>query len=171
MKKVIESVLAGILLAGGVGLASTLCGANTALPQQQPVKNIVLVHGAFADGTSWGKVIPILESRGYHVVAVQNPLTSLPDDANATRRIIAMQDGPVILVGHSWGGSEKTSLWRAWPTVKFASATAIGADGASDLLQNVFGKDKNPTRLVYGVASLPLGTPVELELIFEVTQA
>jgi len=104
MKKVIESVLAGILLAGGVGLASTLCGANTALPQQQPVKNIVLVHGAFADGTSWGKVIPILESRGFHVVAVQNPLTSLSDDANATRRIITMQDGPVILVGHSWGG-------------------------------------------------------------------
>ena len=64
MKKVIESVLAGILLAGGVGLASTLSGANTALLQQQPVKNIVLVHGAFADGTSWRKVIPILESRG-----------------------------------------------------------------------------------------------------------
>ena len=104
MKKVIESVLAGILLAGGVGLASKLSGANTAFPQQQPVKNIVLVHGAFADGTSWGKVIPILESRGFHVVAVQNPLTSLSDDANATRRIIAMQDGPVILVGHSWGG-------------------------------------------------------------------
>jgi pimeloyl-ACP methyl ester carboxylesterase len=74
------------------------------------VKNIVLVHGAFADGTSWGKVIPILESRGFHVVAVQNPLTSLADDANATKRIISLQDGPVILVGHSWGGAVITEV-------------------------------------------------------------
>jgi pimeloyl-ACP methyl ester carboxylesterase len=69
------------------------------------VKNIVLVHGAFADGTSWSKVIPILEADGYHVVAVQNPLTSLAEDVSATKRIIALQDGPVILVGHSWGGA------------------------------------------------------------------
>jgi pimeloyl-ACP methyl ester carboxylesterase len=71
----------------------------------QAVKNIVLVHGAFADGTSWSKVIPILEAEGYHVVAVQNPLTSLADDVAATKRMIALQDGPVILVGHSWGGA------------------------------------------------------------------
>jgi pimeloyl-ACP methyl ester carboxylesterase len=65
------------------------------------VKNIVLVHGAFADGTSWSKIIPILEAEGYNIVAVQNPLTSLADDVAATKRIIALQDGPVILVGHS----------------------------------------------------------------------
>src|ERR1700747_2234833 len=105
MKKVVESVLVGTLLAGGVGMASTLSSGSTALPQQQAVKKIVLVHGPFADETCWAKVIPILEKRGFHVVAVQNPLTSLSDDANATRRIIAMQDGPVILVGHSWGGA------------------------------------------------------------------
>jgi pimeloyl-ACP methyl ester carboxylesterase len=69
------------------------------------VKNIVLVHGAFADGSSWSKVIPLLEAEGYHVVAVQNPLTSLADDVAATKRILALQDGPVILVGHSWGGA------------------------------------------------------------------
>lgn len=69
------------------------------------VRNIVLVHGAFADGTSWSKVIPILEAEGFHVVAVQNPLTSLADDVAATKRMIALQDGPVILVGHSWGGA------------------------------------------------------------------
>ncbi|WP_158944725.1 alpha/beta fold hydrolase [Granulicella sp. S190] len=69
------------------------------------VRNIVLVHGAFADGTSWSKIIPILEQKGYHVVAVQNPLTSLSDDVAATKRIIALQDGPIILVGHSWGGA------------------------------------------------------------------
>jgi pimeloyl-ACP methyl ester carboxylesterase len=70
-----------------------------------PVKTIILVHGAFADASSWSKLIPILETDGYHVVAVQNPLTSLADDVAATKRIIALQDGPVILVGHSWGGA------------------------------------------------------------------
>jgi len=69
------------------------------------VKNIVLVHGAFADGSSWARVIPLLEAEGYHVVAVQNPLTSLADDVAATKRILSLQDGPTILVGHSWGGA------------------------------------------------------------------
>ena len=66
---------------------------------------IVLVHGAWADGSSWGKVIPRLEKAGLKAVAVQNPLTSLEDDLAATKRAIALQDGPVILVGHSWGGA------------------------------------------------------------------
>jgi pimeloyl-ACP methyl ester carboxylesterase len=100
MKNITTTLLAGI-----VGVAIVLSGCKPPQSQQPPVKNIVLVHGAFADGTSWAKVIPILEARGFHVVAVQNPLTSLSDDVNATRRIIAMQDGPVILVGHSWGGA------------------------------------------------------------------
>src|ERR1700744_2186682 len=98
------------VLAAGIGAATVLAGAGQTQSQQHPVKNIVLVHGAFADGTSWGKVIPILEARGFHVVAVQNPLTSLADDANATRRLIALQDGPVILVGHSWGGAVITEV-------------------------------------------------------------
>src|SRR5215467_12450709 len=93
------------VLAGSIGVAAALAGVGSVHAQSQVVKNILLVHGAFADGTSWGKVIPILEARGFHVVAVQNPLTSLADDANATRRLIALQDGPVILVGHSWGGA------------------------------------------------------------------
>jgi pimeloyl-ACP methyl ester carboxylesterase len=97
--------IARTLLAGTVGVAAILSGYTQPHSKQPPVKNIVLVHGAFADGTSWAKVIPLLEARGFHVVAVQNPLTSLSDDAKATRRIIAMQDGPVILVGHSWGGA------------------------------------------------------------------
>src|SRR6516162_3202614 len=97
--------IAKTVLAICFGFATVLSLASLAQSQQPSVKNIVLVHGAFADGTCWSKVIPILESRGFHAVAVQNPLTSLSDDANATRRIIAMQDGPVILVGHSWGGA------------------------------------------------------------------
>src|SRR5215831_16631393 len=68
------------------------------------VKNIVLVHGAFADGSSYDKVIPLLTRQGYHVVAVQNPLSSLADDVAATKRAIAQLSGPVILVGHSWAG-------------------------------------------------------------------
>jgi pimeloyl-ACP methyl ester carboxylesterase len=100
MQKIVQAVSAGIVVG-----AIALSGLTHAQSQEPPVKNIVLVHGAFADGTSWAKVIPILEAHGFHVVAVQNPLTSLSDDVNATRRIIAMQDGPVILVGHSWGGA------------------------------------------------------------------
>src|SRR5919202_1113254 len=65
----------------------------------------VLVHGAFADGSSWDKVIPLLQAKGLKVVAVQNPLTSLADDAAATKRVIDAQSGPVVLVGHSWGGT------------------------------------------------------------------
>jgi len=73
-------------------------------PPPNGVKNIVLVHGAWADGSCWNKVIALLQAKGLHVVAVQNPLTSLADDVAATQRIIALQDGPVILVGHSYAG-------------------------------------------------------------------
>jgi pimeloyl-ACP methyl ester carboxylesterase len=65
---------------------------------------VVLVHGAFADGSSWSKVIPLLQANGLHVTSVGNPLTSFADDVAAARRVIAAQDGPVILVGHSYGG-------------------------------------------------------------------
>lgn len=68
------------------------------------VKNIVLVHGAFADGSCWSKVIPSLQAKGYNVIAVQNPLTSLANDVAATKRAIAQMDGPVLLVAHSYGG-------------------------------------------------------------------
>ncbi|MBS1604424.1 MAG: alpha/beta hydrolase, partial [Bacteroidetes bacterium] len=66
--------------------------------------NIILVHGAFADGSSWSRVIPLLQKKGYTVVAVQNPLTSLEEDVAATTRAIASMDGPILLVGHSYGG-------------------------------------------------------------------
>lgn len=70
-----------------------------------PKTTIVLVHGAFADGSSWSPVIPLLAKAGYNVVAVQNPLTSLAADTDATTRVIDQQQGPVVLVGHSWGGT------------------------------------------------------------------
>ena len=68
------------------------------------VRNIVLVHSAWADGSCWSKVIALLQAKGFNVVAVQNPLTSLADDVEATKRVIALQDGPVILVGHCYAG-------------------------------------------------------------------
>jgi pimeloyl-ACP methyl ester carboxylesterase len=79
----------------------------SALPAAQGAKQpptVILVHGALLDGSSWNKVIARLLSKKLKVVAVQNPLTSLEDDVAATKRAIAAADGPVVLVGHSWGG-------------------------------------------------------------------
>lgn len=69
------------------------------------IKNVVLVHGAFADGSGWRGVYENLTGRGYRVTIVQNPLTSFEDDVAATTRVLDQQDGPTILVGHSWGGT------------------------------------------------------------------
>lgn len=71
----------------------------------QTVTNIVLVHGAWADGSSWSKLIPLLQARGLHVACTQNPLTSVADDVATANRIIDAQGGPVLLVGHSYGGA------------------------------------------------------------------
>lgn len=90
--------------------AATIAGAAEAQTATQgagaqPARNVVLVHGAFADGSGWRGVYDELTSRGYRVSIVQNPLTSLVDDVTAVRRILDRQDGPTILVGHSWGGT------------------------------------------------------------------
>jgi pimeloyl-ACP methyl ester carboxylesterase len=96
------SVLKTVIAASAISLAAF--GAASTPAAATPGKTVVLVHGAFADGSSWSKVIPLLEAKGLKVVAVQNPLSSLAADVDATRRIIDAQKGPVILVGHSWGG-------------------------------------------------------------------
>jgi pimeloyl-ACP methyl ester carboxylesterase len=83
-------------------------GSQAAFAQKSaPIRahNVVLVHGAYADGSSWSEVIPLLQRAGLHVTSVQNPLTSLVDDVEATRRILALQDGPTVLVGHSYAGT------------------------------------------------------------------
>src|SRR6201999_805985 len=74
--------------------------------QQYPsgIKNIVLVHGAFVDGSGWKPVYDILVKKGYHVNIVQQPLTTFINDVDAVKRILALQDEPCILVGHSYGG-------------------------------------------------------------------
>ncbi|MDH6150417.1 MULTISPECIES: alpha/beta fold hydrolase [Paraburkholderia] len=82
-----------------------------------PVRNIVLVHGAFVDGSSWNGVVAKLQQKGYHVSSVQNPLTSLADDVAATRRVLDRENGPVLLVGHSWGGVVITEVAANAPNV------------------------------------------------------
>jgi len=88
-----------------IAAGTTWSGVSFAATENRPIKNIVLVHGAFVDGSGWKPVYDILVRDGYNVSVVQQPLTSLPDDVAATKRILARQDGPCVLVGHSYGGA------------------------------------------------------------------
>jgi len=101
--------------------------------------SIVLVHGAFADGSGWSRVIPFLEQDGYTVTAVQNPLTSLADDVAATRRVIRSQPGPVVLVGHSYGGAVITAAATETPQVKVLVYVAAFAPDAGESLGQLLG--------------------------------
>ena len=94
----------------------------------QTVKNIVLVHGAFADGSSWSKVIPLLQAKGFRVTAVGNPLTSFADDLAATKRAIAAQDGPTVLVGHSYAGVVITEAGNDPKVVSLVYIAAFAPD-------------------------------------------
>jgi pimeloyl-ACP methyl ester carboxylesterase len=104
MKKTIQTL---ILSAVATSAASSCAGTQPALqsPDHAAVKNVVLVHGAFADGSGWRGVHEELTRRGYRVTIVQNPLTSLADDVAATRRALDRVNGSAVLVGHSWGGT------------------------------------------------------------------
>ncbi|MPZ37458.1 MAG: alpha/beta fold hydrolase [Rhizobiales bacterium] len=90
---------------GLVAAISIAMSAQTHAAEPAQARNVVLVHGAWADGSSWGEVIPLLQAAGLNVTTVQNPLTSLGDSVTATRRALALQDGPTVLVAHSWGGT------------------------------------------------------------------
>ena len=88
-----------------VVLSLLTCGVLSAQNQEHRVRNIVLVHGAWADGSGWKGVYDILVKDGFNVTIVQEPETSFQDDVAATKRILALQDGPCILVAHSYGGA------------------------------------------------------------------
>lgn len=92
------------------------------------VKNVLLVHGAWADGSSWSKVLPLLEAKGLHVVAVQIPLTSFAEDVAATQRAIALEDGPVLLVGHSYGGAVITEAGNDPKVAGLVYVSAVAPD-------------------------------------------
>lgn len=104
--------LSALLLLGAAPAAralpaapSPVAPAGAEAPAPAPAPTVVLVHGAWADGSSWQRVIPLLQARSIRVMIVQNPLTSLADDVAATKRVLATIDGPVVLVGHSWAGA------------------------------------------------------------------
>jgi len=111
-------------------------GANA---QQVQVKNVVLVHGAFADGSGWRGVYNELNGRGYRVTVVQNPLTSLADDVAATRRALARQDGPTILVGHSWGGTVITEAGIDPKVVGLVYVSALSPDAGETTAEQYAG--------------------------------
>ncbi|MCA0359379.1 MAG: alpha/beta hydrolase [Proteobacteria bacterium] len=99
-----RNLLVAAALTGLAGAAHAQTDASQG-SRAPAVRNVVLVHGAFADGSGWRGVYDRLTAKGYRVTIVQNPLTSLADDVAATRRALARQDGPTILVGHSYGGT------------------------------------------------------------------
>lgn len=105
-------------------VAVTASFAFDAFAESQPIRNVVLVHGAFADGSGWRGVYDELKGRGFQVTIVQNPLTSLDDDVAATKRALDRQNGPTILVGHSWGG---TVITEAGVDAKVAGLVYVSA--------------------------------------------
>ena len=110
------------------------------------VSTVILVHGAWANACAWSKVLPLLEAAGLDALATQLPLTSLPDDAATLRRAIALVDGPVLLVGHSYGGAVITEAGLA-PKVAGLVYVAAFAPGAGESAGGL-GASGPPTRLV-----------------------
>ncbi|MBX4867714.1 alpha/beta hydrolase [Rhizobium bangladeshense] len=98
------------------------------------VKNIVIVHGALADGSGWRKATEILEKRGFNVIIVQEPLTSLDDDVAATKRVLDLQTGPVLLVGHSYGGMVITEAGNDPAVAGLVYVAAFQPDKGESLL-------------------------------------
>jgi pimeloyl-ACP methyl ester carboxylesterase len=130
-----------------VAHAQTPAQATTA----QTVRNVVLVHGAFADGSGWRGVYDNLTRRGYRVTVVQNPLTSLADDVAATRRALDRLDGPAILVGHSWGGTVITEAGVHPKVVGLVYVSALSPDAGETTAQQYEGF-KTPPEFVLDTA-------------------
>jgi pimeloyl-ACP methyl ester carboxylesterase len=110
----------------------------------QGIKNVVLVHGAFADGSGWRGVYDNLTARGYRVTVVQNPLTSLEDDVAATTRVLNQQGGPSILVGHSWGGTVITEAGAHPSVAGLVYVSALAPDAGETTAQQYEGFAATP---------------------------
>ena len=128
--------------------AVALIGFHGALAEAAPAKtramNIVLVHGALVDGSGWRAVYEILKQDGYRVSIVQEPLTSLDDDVAATKRVLDLQDGPVVLVGHSYGGTIIT-VAGADPKVKALVYVAALQPDAGESTGELAGRMPSPS--------------------------
>ena len=131
-------------------VASSSAGAQAARSAKAssssaPKPTIVLVHGAFADASSFQYLIPLLQKDGYNVVAVQNPLSSVPDDIATTKRLLSWQKGPVVLVGHSYGGVVISGAATGNPNIKALVYLAAFAPDANEPIGPL--NDKYPTDL------------------------
>ncbi|MET0964840.1 MAG: alpha/beta hydrolase [Nakamurella sp.] len=111
---------------------------------QEGIRNVVLVHGAFADGSGWRGVYDNLTARGYRVTIVQNPLTSLADDVAAATRVLDQQDGPTILVGHSWGGTVITEAGVHPNVAGLVYVSALAPDAGENTAQQYDGFGPTP---------------------------
>jgi len=129
--------IAQVVIALAVAALTGTLGAFEAraqTPAPIEVRNVVLVHGAWADGSSWAEVIPLLQAAGLKVTAVQNPLTSLADSDAATRRALALQDGPTVLVAHSWGGTVISDVGIDPKVTALVYVAARAPDAGEDFL-------------------------------------
>jgi pimeloyl-ACP methyl ester carboxylesterase len=129
-----------MLLVGSLAVARADSTAKA--PIKSPIKSIVLVHGAFADGSSWDRVTPLLEAKGYRVIAVHDPMSSLADDVAATKRAIENAPGPVLLVGHSYGGAVITEAGNDPKVAGLVYIAAFAPDAGESI--NDLGKGAPP---------------------------
>ncbi|MBP2511269.1 pimeloyl-ACP methyl ester carboxylesterase [Agrobacterium tumefaciens] len=133
------TTISAIVAAASLSVALPAANAADTIAKDQTVKNVVLVHGAFADGSGWRGVYENLTNRGYRVTIVQNPLTSLADDVAATKRALERQDGPVILVGHSWGGTVITEAGIDPKVAGLVYVSALSPDAGETTAQQYEG--------------------------------
>jgi pimeloyl-ACP methyl ester carboxylesterase len=131
-------------------IASMAASANAQTPA---VRNVVLVHGALVDGSGWRGVYDELTRRGYQVTIVQNPLTSLADDVAATRRALDRQDGPAVLVGHSWGGTVITEAGVHPSVAALVFVSALSPDAGETTTQQYAGFAPTPEFVIEAHAS------------------
>jgi pimeloyl-ACP methyl ester carboxylesterase len=141
-------------LAAASLMISAGASSATNTSEGKPVKNVVLVHGAFADGSGWRGVYNELTKRGYRVTIVQNPLTSLADDVAATSRALARQDGPTVLVGHSWGGTVITEAGVDPKVAALVYVSALSPDAGETTAQQYAGFTTPPE---FVIETLPDG--------------
>jgi pimeloyl-ACP methyl ester carboxylesterase len=126
-----------------LGCVIAVFAATAAIAQQQvrPKPTVIFVHGAWADGSGWEPVATEVSKRGFRVVVVQNPLASLASDVEATRRAIVNHPGPVVLVGHSWGGVVITEAGLHDQVTGLVYVAAFGLDAGESVSSLLSGKD------------------------------
>ncbi|MET0656921.1 MAG: alpha/beta hydrolase [Steroidobacteraceae bacterium] len=137
-----HTILATVVAAAALNTA--VAQTPTASRGGSPAKNVVLVHGAFADGSGWRGVHDELTTRGYRVTIVQNPLTSLADDVAATLAALDRQNGPTILVGHSWSGTVITEAGTHSNVVGLVYVSALAPDAGESTAQQYQGFAPTP---------------------------